>query len=617
MLKIMVSLFSAAILPSILHSAVFYVNDESSFQNALIISASNGQNDTIIAAAGNYDLTSALLYNSAESYGVFIAGAGSDSTVLTGDGTFRLLSVVSVYSTEDIAINGVGFSHGGNASNGGGVLVETSSSRIFMSNCMFEQCQAQEIGGGAALITNSGDIFVTDCHFDDNTCANDGGGLNAGSTSGSIALTNSTFNGNRANGDDAGGALLYCENGSASATGNSFSGNYAQDGGGGLFTYFLGANSSLFAQNNTFTANHAVLDGAGFFVRVNDSGSVCISSNNFIGNTTTNWNGGGISLHLNSGTLNFSQNQFNSNYSGEDGGGAWIWIGTGTSSIQDNIFSANTAQDNGGGISFTSDFAVSVLAGNIFFRDSAGNVGGGLSAASASGSILLDRSTFFANRALEGGGIYYYSEQSTSVFVCRNIISWSDLPNAFSYSSPNSVSVIYSDLQGGTGNQWFGTGCIEQYPIFADTESANLQITWANFPLHDSTRSPCIDAGDPSSSPDLDGTRADQGALYYNQLTYVEEINRDSYFSCDPFYFLSDGRGNVFIRFSEYSGEFIEVFVLDVSGRNAGFYYRGVLQNDSPEISFSAADLCPGVYFVSVQKEGTCFFRKMSKINPL
>jgi hypothetical protein len=55
-------------------------------------------------------------------------------------------------------------------------------------------------------------------------------------------------------------------------------------------------------------------------------------------------------------------------------------------------------------------------------------------------------------------------------------------------------------------------------PLLADTGSGDYHLTWANWPTPDSTKSPCIDAGDPSEPFDPDGTRPDIGAFYFNQL---------------------------------------------------------------------------------------------------
>jgi hypothetical protein len=64
-----------------------------------------------------------------------------------------------------------------------------------------------------------------------------------------------------------------------------------------------------------------------------------------------------------------------------------------------------------------------------------------------------------------------------------------------------------------------GVGNIDADPLFADSLNGNFQITWANFPIPDSSKSPCIDAGDPDSPLDPDNTIADIGAFYFDQLS--------------------------------------------------------------------------------------------------
>jgi hypothetical protein len=92
------------------------------------------------------------------------------------------------------------------------------------------------------------------------------------------------------------------------------------------------------------------------------------------------------------------------------------------------------------------------------------------------------------------------------------------------------VLISYNDVWNNTGGAYFegysgpytpfipspGTGEIAADPLFADPP-LDFQITWANYPTIDSTKSPCIDAADPTSPLDPDSTRADQGALYFNQ----------------------------------------------------------------------------------------------------
>jgi hypothetical protein len=90
-------------------------------------------------------------------------------------------------------------------------------------------------------------------------------------------------------------------------------------------------------------------------------------------------------------------------------------------------------------------------------------------------------------------------------------------------SGASSTIVTYSDIEGGIGEPWFGTGCIDQDPFFLDPVSGDFHLTWDNFPVPDSTRSPCIDSGDPASPQDPDSTRADMGAFHFHQYIGVLE----------------------------------------------------------------------------------------------
>jgi hypothetical protein len=101
----------------------------------------------------------------------------------------------------------------------------------------------------------------------------------------------------------------------------------------------------------------------------------------------------------------------------------------------------------------------------------------------------------------------------------NNSILWGDTapngPEIFNYQSSPRVS--YCDVQGGCPGQ----GNIDCDPLFRDPGNGDFQITWESYPIPDSTKSCCIDAGDPGSPPDPDSTIADIGALYFDQYLWV------------------------------------------------------------------------------------------------
>jgi hypothetical protein len=68
----------------------------------------------------------------------------------------------------------------------------------------------------------------------------------------------------------------------------------------------------------------------------------------------------------------------------------------------------------------------------------------------------------------------------------------------------SSIEVTYSDIEGG----WVGEGNIDADPLFVSPDNGDFHLQ---------SDSPCIDAGDPNSSYDPDGTIADMGAYFYHQ----------------------------------------------------------------------------------------------------
>lgn len=79
-------------------------------------------------------------------------------------------------------------------------------------------------------------------------------------------------------------------------------------------------------------------------------------------------------------------------------------------------------------------------------------------------------------------------------------------------------SILYNDVWDNEGGDYVGcepgVGDISADPLFVGGIPPDYHLT---------ALSPCIDAGDPRSPPDPDGTRADMGALYFDQATGVDE----------------------------------------------------------------------------------------------
>ncbi|GEM_PF-3481032 len=93
--------------------------------------------------------------------------------------------------------------------------------------------------------------------------------------------------------------------------------------------------------------------------------------------------------------------------------------------------------------------------------------------------------------------------------------------NIIFYNTSADNSQFASAASGGPSNLTYscisqdmpGTGNITDAPMFASVSSGDYHLT---------AGSPCIDAGDPSSPADPDGTIADMGALFFNQAGVSE-----------------------------------------------------------------------------------------------
>ncbi len=183
------------------------------------------------------------------------------------------------------------------------------------------------------------------------------------------------------------------------------------------------------------------------------------------------------------------------NWSLFSGGGVYLKFGTGDN-IERCVIAGNESQFGGG----------------VYMENYAG--------------VQVINCTIADNNAVEwGGGLYIYNFCYPEII---NSIIWGNtadtLDNLFvSYS--DSVCINYCDVEGG----WAGMGNIDSDPLFAEAGNFDYQLTWANYPVSDSTKSPCIDAGNPAPEFfDKDGTRCDMGAFYFPQtLVVIDDLTME------------------------------------------------------------------------------------------
>ena len=154
---------------------------------------------------------------------------------------------------------------------------------------------------------------------------------------------------------------------------------------------------------------------------------------------------------------------------------------------------------------------------NVCWDNQVYHCGGAINFATNSNSIV-ERCVFYDNTSWPnpGGAIYFWDDHGR---VVNCTIGQNSSPAVLSINGSTSAflncifwlngmgevyGATYCDIQGG----WPGTGNINADPLFVNP-GGNVYYLQAG--------SPCIDAGDPNSPPDPDGTRADMGAYYFDQ----------------------------------------------------------------------------------------------------
>jgi len=222
--------------------------------------------------------------------------------------------------------------------------------------------------------------------------------------------------------------------------------------------------------------------------------------------------GGGVYINL--GSPAFVRCIFSNNYAGNRGGG--VRVAAGSPSFTDCTFQGNFAQSagdlmpGGGGLSAASVGSMQVT-GCVFRGNSVGNTtaGGGIDVTdnttvvnsvvaqnSPNGANFSSTGNSFINSTVANNGNYGIVFFATSNAITNSIV-WNN-PTAALFLGPSaSVSISYSDIQGG----FAGTGNISGNPLFAGAPT-DLRLA---------SGSPAVDSGNNAAVPG--GVTTDLGGL--------------------------------------------------------------------------------------------------------
>ena len=274
---------------------------------------------------------------------------------------------------------------------------------------------------------------------------------------------------------------------------------------GSVVTFDSGEDSTAILSGFKVTNGY---DNAGGGIRCCAS-SPCIN-NLIVINNSADWGGG---IYFQDSNASLTNMIISSNSVLHSGGGIDIYTAS-PNFINVSIIN-NSAYNFGGGIYFelqsNSNLSYVLIADNTAF------IGGGIRCWGSTPTIT--NSSIISNNSDFGGGLS--CNDSNPHF--ENSIFWNDFPEEifFEDGSQNTITISYSDIQGGeagieinnNGIVNWQEGNLNADPLFLDAANGDYHLT---------ENSPCIDAGDPNSPFDPDGTISDMGAFYYDQTNGIE-----------------------------------------------------------------------------------------------
>ena len=208
--------------------------------------------------------------------------------------------------------------------------------------------------------------------------------------------------------------------------------------------------------------------------------------------------GGGL-VCMDGSTPTCSNLTFTGNYANE-GGAVWVH-NNGDATFSNCVFSDNNSS-HGGAMQIS--YSDPVITFSLFYENDS-PYGGAVYVFNYSTPEFINCT--FSDNTSTYGGAFYCSDLGGQPTI-TNCILWNDVCSynleILATSSTYPPIVTYTDVENGTGESWFGAGCLDTDPLFVNAANNDYHLTDA---------SPCIDAGDPTSPPDPDGSNADQGAF--------------------------------------------------------------------------------------------------------
>ena len=347
---------------------------------------------------------------------------------------------------------------------------------------------------------------------------------------------------------------------------------------------------------------------------------------------------------LNPHTIHLSSGIYNKNTNGEKFPVSCIsYVALKGSGENETIFDAN----NENTVLFFSRSYSAVVEGITITNGYSYSRGGGIYCYSSNPS--LKKVMIIGNATIHYGGGSYCPNSSPSLeyvtitgnsanYSGGSYCGWNSLPiivnsiisdNTGSYGiyvySGGNPTIKYSDFWNNEGGNFYGVNAsigvnvttnangdscdafynIQLDPLYVDPLNGDYHLSWANFPIPDSTMSPCIDAGDPSSPLDPDGTIADMGAYYFNQGVSVDDPQEISNYMLtnypNP---ISSHTKNLTVSFSIHKPGKVKIQLFNIKGQLVSTLINEDKNIGEYTINHPVNDLSSGIYFTKLSVDG-------------
>lgn len=258
-----------------------------------------------------------------------------------------------------------------------------------------------------------------------------------------------------------------------------------------------------------------------------------------IANGDGDFSGGGIGFKNSSATVEdcIIRDNFDANL--EFGGGVYLKgldVNNGCHPVFNRCWIYNnTATMSGGGIwcstvnKANAEFVNSLTLNDCIITKNTGTAGGAGGIGGYGPTDMVLNRSIIANNTCSAGRGRATENFGNARLTLSGCIVWGWGGNAGNLlmndnSAPGPLRVFYSCIEGdqqyvktSAGDIVAWDGVVAGDPKWKDAANMDFNITWANFPEEDNTKSSCIDTGDPDADKDPDGTRADIGPYYFMQ----------------------------------------------------------------------------------------------------